>query len=51
MRTQILAFALCLLPGIAGAQAYPTKPVRIIVPYTPGGATDILACLLATKFK
>src|SRR6266513_4682130 len=40
------AAALPILSRIASAQAYPSRPVRIIVPVAPGGALDILARLL-----
>jgi tripartite-type tricarboxylate transporter receptor subunit TctC len=41
--------AAALLPSVALADAYPTKPIRLVVPYGPGGPSDVLARVLADE--
>src|SRR5919197_2414948 len=45
----LVASLLAMLAGAAGAQDYPAKPVRVIVPYVAGGNADIWARTLAQK--
>jgi tripartite-type tricarboxylate transporter receptor subunit TctC len=39
-----------LAPSLVAAQAFPAKPIRLIVPFPPGGGTDILSRLIAARF-
>ena len=43
MRKLLLFLGLCLAAEWAAAQGYPSKPVRLIIPFPPGGSTDLVA--------
>ncbi|MBL6080006.1 tripartite tricarboxylate transporter substrate binding protein [Belnapia sp. T18] len=45
-RTLLAALA---LPAIARAEAWPARPLRVVVPFAPGGATDLIARLVAER--
>ena len=49
MAVKLLALLLACLPLLAQAQAYPTRPVRVIVPLAPGGTGNTLARMMSEE--
>lgn len=50
-KTILVFLMLCGVTGLAMAQAWPSRPVRLVVPQSPGGATDFAARLIAQQLS
>src|SRR5688572_9003982 len=51
IRSWLVLLSCVALPGVAGAQAFPSKPIRILVPFPAGGTTDIVERLVAQRIS
>ena len=51
LQTVLIGFAVLLSPVSASAQDFPTKPIRLIVPFPPGGPNDIIARVVGQRMS
>jgi tripartite-type tricarboxylate transporter receptor subunit TctC len=51
LRALLIGFSILLFPTFASAQDYPAKPIRLIVPFPPGGPNDIIARVIGQRMS
>jgi tripartite-type tricarboxylate transporter receptor subunit TctC len=51
MKKLLVGMTLAMLPALVGAQSYPSKPVKMLVAFPPGGPVDIIARLIGPKIS
>ncbi len=51
LRTLVIGFSILLWPGLATAQDFPNKPIRLIVPFPAGGPNDIIARVVGQRMS
>jgi len=51
MKTALLLLGILLFPLQAGAQAYPERPVKLVIPFPPGGSNDVVGRVIAAQLS
>ena len=51
LRGLLLALMVAMLPGAVMAQTYPSRPIKLVVPFPPGGPNDIIARVVAQRMS
>ena len=51
MNRLLVLIVLCAAAAQAAAQSFPSKPIRVIIPFVAGGSSDIVGRVIAAKFQ